>query len=367
MTTSLFVLIVCVFASLLSLVTSKPFRSSGAGKKEGVLTTYTANSSAFTYSPYAWAVTSASASTINSASSFRTLFSGSFLNLTFDVSSMVVPASQLYWRVDNGPLTPTTISSVIPITIFLTDVPYHTLEVMVKSTTERANRWFTGVNSTRVIFTGLITDGELVPFLGPTLNVLIYGDSITEGVLTLGGAAPFDTDHNDASVVYSFALGKLLGVEMGVVGFGATGLSRGGSGSVPALGTSWNQLFNGTARVFTPKPDLIIFNEGTNDGNNNITASFISVLNSLMAACPNTPVAIMLPFNGAQKDNLLAIVAATPGTTFVDTTGFYNQTLGGALHPTGPNDVARIAPQLAAKLRPILAKGIAAAAAAQEL
>ena len=362
---SLFVLV--VIASLLSLqVEAKPFRSS----KAAAYTTYTPDNAAISYSPYAWDVTSASASTINSASSFRTLFSGTFLNLTFDVSSMVTPASQLYWKVDNGPLTPTTISSVIPVTILLNvsaTVPYHTLEVMVKSTTERANRWFTGpgVNSTRIIFTGLVTDGDIVPFLGPTLNVLIYGDSISEGVLTLGGSKPFDTDHNDGSVVYSYAIGRLLGVEMGVIGFGATGLSRGGSGNVPALGVSWNQLWNGTARVFTPKPDLIVFNEGTNDGNNNITASFISVLNSLMIACPNTPVAIMLPFNGAQKDNLLAIVAATLGTTFVDTTGFYNQSLGGALHPTGPNDVARIAPQLAAKLRPILSKGIVAAA--QEL
>jgi hypothetical protein len=39
---------------------------------------------------------------------------------------------------------------------------------------------------------------------------------------------------------------------------------------------------------------------------------------------------------------------------FIDTTGFYNLTYGGSLHPTGPNDVARIAPQVAAALRPLL-------------
>ena len=103
-------------------------------------------------------------------------------------------------------------------------------------------------------------------------DLLVYGDSITEGVLTLGGSQAADTDHNDASVVYSYALAALLGTEIGVVGFGATGLSRGGSGGVPALGESWNQLWDGVPRSFSPRPDLILFNEGTNDGSNNITA-----------------------------------------------------------------------------------------------
>jgi hypothetical protein len=49
------------------------------------------------YSPYAWAVSSLNASTINSGSYFRVLFTGTTATLTFDVSQMVTPASQLYW------------------------------------------------------------------------------------------------------------------------------------------------------------------------------------------------------------------------------------------------------------------------------
>lgn len=328
------------------------------------VTVFPPNHAAITYSPYAWSVTEEAATTLNTASSFRTLFSGSFMNVTFDTSEMVTPASQLYWRVDNGPLTATIVLPVvsvsIPVNLTRGDVPYHTLEVFVKSMTETANRWSAGVPSTRVVFTGLVCDGALVPFLSSTVNVLIYGDSITEGVLTLGGTAAFDTYHNDASVVYSRALGPLLGAEMGVVGFGATGLSRGGSGGVPPLGISWNQLWDGVPRVFEPKPDMIVLNEGTNDGSKNITDAMVSVLKSLQAACPGTPIAVMLPFNGAERDCLTAAVAATPGVTFIDTAGFYNTSYGGGLHPTGPNDVARIAPQLAAKLRPLLARSLAA-------
>ena len=67
-------------------------------------------------------------------------------------------------------------------------VPFHTVELFVKSTTERANRWSASGNSTRVILTGIETDGELAPWLPSDVNVLLYGDSITEGVMTLGGS-----------------------------------------------------------------------------------------------------------------------------------------------------------------------------------
>ena len=45
---------------------------------------------------------------------------------------------------------------------------------------------------------------------------------------------------------------------------------------------------------------------------------------------------------------------------FIDTTGFYNMSLGGSLHPTGMNDVAQIAPRIATKLRPLLYKSVLA-------
>ena len=62
-------------------------------------------------------------------------------------------------------------------------MPYHTVELFVKSTTERANRWKATGPSTRVVLTGIevAADGELAPWVPLDVNVLIYGDSITEG------------------------------------------------------------------------------------------------------------------------------------------------------------------------------------------
>jgi len=219
------------------------------------------NDPTFFYSPYGWSVNGTSATTMNTGSYFKILFQGSSVNLTFDTTLMVDIPSQLYITVDNGPKIHTLVLPnvfvEVPVNNTRGDVPYHYLEVIVKSMTETRNRWATGVPSTRVKFTGLLLEpgantSNVIP---SNLNILIYGDSITEGVLTLGGSQQYDTDHNDATVCYSYRLGGLLGGEIGVVGFGATGLSRGGSGGVPPLGVSWNQMWDGMPRSFLPKPE----------------------------------------------------------------------------------------------------------------
>jgi lysophospholipase L1-like esterase len=361
-------LVFCSFIVSHASAKSASFVSSNAAPVQtsfGGVTTYAPNDPNLYYSPYQWLVTADSASTINSASYVRFIFSGSFLNFTFDTSNMVTPASEVYWKIDNGPLTHSLVLPILSVDIPVNnthgDVPYHSAELFVKSTTETANRWSATGASTRIILTGIVTDGVLAPWIPSNLNVLIYGDSITEGVLCLGGSQRFDVDHNDASVVYSYTLARLLGTEIGVIGFGATGLSRGGSGGVPALGVSWNQLWDGVPRSFTPRPDLILFNEGTNDGSTNITSQMATVLQNLLTACPGTPIVVMLPFNGAEKSSLTAAISNVNSNliSFLDTTGFYNQTFGGGLHPTGPNDVSRIAPQIANGVRKILASSIA--------
>jgi len=322
---------------------------------------------AIIYSPFNWEVTANATSTINGGAYFRTLFSGNSCVLKFDVAQMVSPVSQIYYRVDNGPLTLVSVAASVatvipPITHANPDITFHFLEVIVKSTTERANRWLANQPSTKVIFAGLYLDAlaKVFPVQAASTNVLIYGDSITEGVRTLGESAANDTDFDDSTMSYAFALRALLGVEMGVVAFGASGLSRGGSGNVPPTGQSWNLHFEGAPRAFKPIPDLIVTNLGTNDGSVNIVPQMTALLNDLIATCPGRPIAVLRPFNGGQASNLqLAIAACTQPSTchYIDTTNFFNLQLGTdsmKLHPSGPNSIARIGPAVATTLRPLL-------------
>ena len=325
------------------------------------------------YSPYGWNTSSTAATTANTGSYMRCLFTGGAVNLTSDVSSMVSPPSQVYWRVDNGPLTPAEVSPLLQLTIPAStlgnsDIPYHALEVVVKSMTETMNRWAAAGLSTRISFTGLqLEAGAGVASVLPAANsILVFGDSITEGVRTLGERQPHDTDRNDATLCWSTRLGALLGVETGVIGFGATGLDEGGSGGVPAIGASWDLQWEGVPRVFSPPPSLVVLNEGTNDGTKDTVAAATLLFNALVARFPAVPIVVLRPFNGAQAANLQAAIAASTRPAsfhYVDTAGFFDTSFGTDtmnLHPSGPNGVARIAPRVAAALRPLLAAGVAA-------
>ncbi len=330
------------------------------------------NDAAILYSPYTWNVQPGAATTANAGAGFRTLFTGATCGLNFDVSGMVTPPSQLWWRIDNGPWTQATVAGTITCappaaTAGNADVPYHLLEVAVKSTTETANRWNAGA-STRLVFTGLTlaTGASVAAPLAAPLKLLVFGDSVTEGIRTLGEAATTDPDRNDALSGWAYRLGALLGAEVGVVGFGGLGVTAAGSGNVPALATSWSSLYAGASRSLAAPPDLMVLDIGTNDGTTDITAAMTGLLNALLAACPATPIAVLRPFNGAEATTLQAAIAASAAPAqvhWIDTTGLLNPALGVdslGLHPSGPNNLAAIAPGLATLLRPLVAGTTAA-------
>ena len=134
----------------------------------------------------------------------------------------------------------------------------------------------------------------------------------------------------------------------------------GGSGGVPELTVSWNQQWNGTARGFSPPPDLIVYNEGTNDGPD-ITNNFIEVVTALQKVAPKAKQLLLRPFDGShtspsdpQIQNVVKHFATAGEQTVVygDTTGFYSGEDG--LHPFGYNHIGAIAPQIASLAAPLL-------------
>lgn len=279
------------------------------------------NHTAILYSPYTWGgLAHGTATTISAGAYFRLQFTGDSCTLHTDTSAMKDMFSQFWTRVDGGPLvqhvlSPGNPSMSVPLGPPFTASRNHLLEVIVKSTTETRQRWAMP-SATAVIFTGITiasdASGGAVAVSAPRrkpYNVLIYGDSITEGVRTLGYVGiQNDTDRNDAVRDYSYQLSQMLPVEIGVVAFGATGTTKGGSGAVPALPVSWNQLWNGEPRVFTPTPDLVVYNEGTNDGKS-ITATLLQVVKGVQGVAPSARQLLLLPFNGGHEQDILDVVA----------------------------------------------------------
>lgn len=328
------------------------------------------NNAAIYYSPYGWNVTSGAAQTIDAGAYLKTMFTGSSLTLDFNVTNNSTPLSEIYYRIDGyeaqTPWIEATVASTIVVTLpsNTSQYPYHLIEVMVKSTSQTINRWNSPSN-TAIVFTGLtLGPGQTVAV--PQIlskNIIVLGDSITEGVRTVNQTATNDPDQNDAMQGWAFGLGPRLGAEEGVVGFGNLGLTTIGSGNVPVLPSSYNLLYAGQARTFSPQPDLIVINIGTNDGSASaasVTAALITVLNGLITANPGTPIAVLQTFANIQTAALQAGIAgcSNPNViTFVNTTGFVNATFGvdsTGFHPTGANDLGLVAAQVANAVRPLL-------------
>ena len=329
------------------------------------------NNASIIYSPYNWTVpTTANASTINSGAYFKTLFTGGSLVLNFNVTNNSTPLSEIYYRIDGYEAqAPWTVATVAPtITCAMpantTAFPYHLLEVVVKSTSQQINRWNSPSN-TAVVFTGLTLSngGTVAPVLTKPKNILIYGDSISEGVRTVNQTSTNDPDQNDVMMEWSWHTASALAAEFGIVAFGGSGLTVVGEGNVPVLTTTYNLLMAGVSRAFSPAPDLIVLNEGSNDGGSSaasVTTAMTTVLNDLLAATPGTTkIVVMEPFGAYQAAALQAavIAVASPRVTYLPTTGFLNTTYGidsTGYHPTSPNAIARIAPQCIGALLPIL-------------
>jgi hypothetical protein len=313
------------------------------------------NDTNIVYSPYTWAVSSTQAKTINSGAYFRTVIQGNptAVTLNFDLTGVSTPVPQITVLVDGISLFSAPVATTVGVT--LPSGPTwqkRMLEVVVKSTTETATRW--SPQNTAVKFTGITTTPNTCTTVAVQtlpLRGLIYGDSITEGVRTINATATNDTDRNDATVTWSYALGDLLGAEVGVVGFGGSDWTF--------LASTYNFLWSGQARSFTPAPDFIVCNHGYNDGANNITANVTTVLNGLIAATPSTTKILLLrPFGLDKLAQLTAAKAACTAptrVTVVDSTGWFNTAdASDGIHPYGYTNVTNLGPRVAAAVRAVL-------------
>lgn len=316
-----------------------------------------ANDATIFYSPGNWAAQNTSSmESVNAGAYFRTIFSGSTCTLSFDLTADGMPLSEIEVSVDSAPPVKSNLASVVDCTPS-TKAPEHLLEVTVKSTSQALDRW-SAAPATGILFESVTLDigaytrkPEVAPCQG-----LIFGDSITEGILTTPGAGG-ENDQADAALGWAYRQKKLLGCEIGVVGFGRQGLGITGNGKVPIFGDTWRYVFSTFPRSFSDI-GFILVNQGTNDGSNDETAAELTFLNgALKATKPATPIIILRPFNGSQAATWQTAIASVnnPRVHYVDTTGFFDTAKSAdGLHPNADAD-ATIAPLISAKVGPLVA------------
>lgn len=311
------------------------------------------------FSPYNWNVLSGSAKTINAGAYFKVKFSGASCTLNFDLTSVSSPVPKIAYRVD-GILGFTEVdiasSVVISMPSVTTDYPLHLLEVYVKSTSAATNRWGGSNNVVNLSGISLAIGGVLSKPTELPLRALYFGDSITEGNVSLNAGGD-NTLQSNAMQSWSLESAKILGAEIGNVGFGGQGWLAYGAGSVPDFGSTYDKLYSGVTRSLSIEPDFIVINHGTNDAAD-VTAAATAVLNSLLAATTSTAIIVMRPFNGARSSEIQAAIAASSNPSrikYIDTTGwFVTANSADGLHPNGFESITNLSHRTADAIRSIV-------------
>lgn len=330
--------------------------------------TFVADNASIYYSPYNWLVASGTGKTINGGAYYKTMFSTTSATLNFNVAannSTYYPEIEAF--VDgqlafSGPIAATV---QINAPSAYSGWSRHNLRVIVKGITGNQDRWNT--QPAALIFTGITlpSGGTLSLPKVYTKRGLFFGDSITEGEWTIAKPASptSDATYYNGRLGWAFQVGDALGMEFGIVGFGRQGYGITGVGNVPVVTSSYNLLWAGQARSFSPAPDIIFVNEGTNDtaGNGSsdatVQAGTTTLLNSLLSATPTSAIVTMRPFNGQSWSAIQAGVSAVGSSkvSLMDTTGFFTTTdSADGLHPLGVANIGAIGPAVTEAARPIL-------------
>lgn len=313
------------------------------------------------FSPYNWNVQSGFAAAVNVGAYLKFNFGGSSCALAFDTSGLAGVFPQIEYRVDGGPWNVATVASSVTVTMNsnTTGFANHLLELVVKGSSEFSNRW--NGTSNIVKLTGITLDASktiskpnALPLYG-----LYLGDSITEGSITIAASGDA-TAKEDGILGWAYESGRLLGAEFGVVGFGGQGIVASGAGSVPAITSTYANIYSGVSRSFSPMPDYICVNVGTNDGTSDTTSAMTTLLNGLISATTTTKIVVLRPFNGTSQSTYIqaAISACSDPSrvTYINTAGwFVTANSFDSLHPNGFENLSNLAHRVANAIRPIAA------------
>ena len=322
--------------------------------------TITADNAAWVISPYNWVRTGSGASSSDVAvcpgAYRRILYSSSTsATLSFNVANIGSPGPVIAVRFDNNGWTRYPEAATVTLSPPASRSQPRLLEIAFASVNNSADRWTSGPPVGSVQFTGLTLDGGATvtaPAARPK-NVLVLGDSIKEGFLTLSSTGVNTTD-NDATLAYPFLLQSALNAEVGVVAYAGQALlntNNTASSHVPALPNSYSLYYAGVTRSFLPQPDLLVLDEGQNDpaGTAGIQAAYQSVISGV----------------GAKKTlvmgDLLGANSAAAQAAAVATGAFYSSpavlVAGDKLdsyHPTAAAHTTKMLPAVAGAAYPVL-------------
>lgn len=271
--------------------------------------------------------------TVNGGSYVVARFDGRSIAARFDMSRNQPPLPTIAWRIDDGiEWRESEIAASVELARDLKPGP-HTLVLMARGFDEHQPRWAEPLTAS-LTFLGFDfpTGGKLLePPAEPKLKIEFLGDSITEGVLVQAKQPGRETWawQTDALRAWPSLTALRLRAQWRQVGFGAQGLTRGGSGGVPPATEAFDWFYQGCPRDDW-QADVVVINQGSNDSAapaEQFRPAYAKFLGMIRQAYPHAHILAMRPFYGFHAEDIRAEVAARntagdAGVSFVDTTGW---------------------------------------------
>lgn len=196
------------------------------------------------------------------------------------------------YQIDEGAITRIEATqSEIPIALSKGE---HIVRIIVDGLCEHESKWKNNVGFT-FVQAQVDEGGSITGVLPVRRTIMFFGDSITEGVNALSSGAVATS--NAATKSYSFFCAEALGAVTYRIGFGASGVTKGGSGGVPkCLGVI--DAVTGSIPANDPVPDVIVINHGFNDTAESsvFVAEYHAAIARLREKYPDVPIFCVSPF-----------------------------------------------------------------------
>ncbi len=260
--------------------------------------------------------------TTATGSYFELAFCGDMLLLQFGFTDVKEPAPHLYIGVSDAPGVepPLQIESAVTpyVRVKAQGSGVHYVRVLVKSAVEHYHRFYHPLEG-RVTLISATADAFRPLPADERKTVEFIGDSITEGVLT-DEALRFCRERDvlnrsyqdDVTATYAYLTASALGLRPYFMGYGAVGLTHGGSGSVPRVAEAYPFCFAGVRTAY-PSPDYIVINHGANDRGasaERYTSLYAEFLDLVRHMHPTSTVVVLSAFCGAHHEALGQMVDA---------------------------------------------------------
>lgn len=261
-----------------------------------------------------WSREENQAITTTTGSVIELAFRGERALFRFDTSYNVQPNPHLWISVDGSPRIE------VPLDSFLQVNGYgsgnHVATVIFKSADENQHRWYPPLVG-KLTFLGAEVEAEGILPLDERKTIEIVGDSITEGVLTERGdyeVYPIGSNNrvyqDDVCATYGWLTAEKLNLRPIIMGYGAVGIHKSGSGSVPKVIESYPYNFHGSP-VTRPSADFILINHGANDARctpEEYLTGYERFLDRVIEMNPSSQIIVMCAFCGAFAEELGTMV-----------------------------------------------------------